>query len=181
MALGAFQTERLVKTLSEMPLGARLARFWGAPMPPVTSRERPRAPRERPNDVPERLRSLSGASPERPGSAPRRARALQGGPGASRGRIGVRFGGQIGHKRCIFRCFFEHSVIMLLIQQSPRFCISIRFFFFPSGAAVCAQHMEYGPVDRFPLSLAAYLTARGASLAPHVGSIFTVLAFPSLS
>ena len=142
MALGAFQTERLVKTLSEMPLGARLARFWGAPMPPVTSRKRPRAPRERPNDVPERPRSLSGASPERPGSAPRRARALQGGPGASRGRIGVRFGGQIGHKRCIFRCFFEHSVIMLLIQQSPRFCISIRFFFFPSGAAVCAQHME---------------------------------------
>ena len=142
MALGAFQTERLVKTLSEMPLGARLARFWGAPMPPVTSRERPRAPRERPNDVPERLRSLSGASPERPGSAPRRARALQGGPGASRGRIGVRFGGQIGHKRCIFRCFFEHSVIMLLMQQSPRFCISIRFFFFPSGAAVCAQHLE---------------------------------------
>ena len=111
-------------------------------MPPVTSRERPRAPRERPNDVPERLRSVSGASPERPGSAPRRARALQGGPGASRGRIGVRFGCQIGHKRCIFRCFFEHSVIMLLIQQSPRFCISIRFFFFPSGVAVCAQHIQ---------------------------------------
>ena len=111
MALGAFQTERLVKTLSEMPLGARLARFWGAPMPPVTSRKRPRAPRERPNDVPERLRSLSGASPERPGSAPRRARALQGRPGASRERFGVRFRGPIGTFRIDFRTVLSHACV----------------------------------------------------------------------
>ena len=113
MAVGAFQTELLVKTLSEMPLGARLARFWNAPMAPVTSRERPGAPRERPNDVPERLRSLSGASPERPGSAPRRARALQGRPGASRGRFGVRFGGQIGPSGIDFR------TVLLRVHTMP--------------------------------------------------------------
>ena len=42
----------------------------------------------------------------------------------------------------IFRGFSVHFVIMFLIVQSPRFCISQRFVFFPSGAAVCAQHLE---------------------------------------
>ncbi len=42
----------------------------------------------------------------------------------------------------IFRGFSIHFVIMFLIVQSPRFCISQRFVFFPSGAAVCAQHLE---------------------------------------
>ena len=30
----------------------------------------------------------------------------------------------------------------LLLMQLPRFCINYRFSSFPSGAAVCAQHME---------------------------------------
>ena len=125
-----------------MPLGARLARFWGAPMPPVTSRKRPRAPRERPNDVPERPRSLSGASPERLGSAPRRARALQGGPGASRGRIGVHFGGQIGHKRCIFRCF-SHLCLQTSehAAHSYRACLLHSFqSFFGHGVWITAKN-----------------------------------------
>ncbi|MEC9172179.1 MAG: hypothetical protein VYC97_06220 [SAR324 cluster bacterium] len=31
---------------------------------------------------------------------------------------------------------------MLLSLQYPRFCNYLHFAFFPSGAAVCAQHME---------------------------------------
>ena len=51
-------------------------------------------------------------------------------------------------QNCICQCFFELSVIMLLMMQSPRFCISLPLFFFPSGAAVCAQHMEsVAPLD----------------------------------
>ena len=174
MALGAFQTERLVKTLSEMPLGARLAQFWGAPMPPVSSRERPRAPRERPNDVPERPQSLSGASPERLRSAPRRARALQGGPGASRGRIGVHFGGQIGHKRCIFRCFSH-----LCLQTSEHAAHSYR---------ACCLHsfqsflgMVYGLLQKIPagIHLLLFMTTlqRGGTCAAHgIGAKLAILA-----
>ena len=35
--------------------------------------------------------------------------------------------------------------IMLLLMLYPRFCIYLRFAFFPSGAAVCAQHIRRLP------------------------------------
>ena len=46
--------------------------------------------------------------------------------------------------------------IMFLLMQYPRFCIYLRFAFFPSGAAVCAPHMEFSPVDPESMPVIAF-------------------------
>ena len=128
MVLGAFQTERLTKTLSEMLLWARLAQFWGAPMPPVSSRERPRAPRERPNDVPERPRSLSGASPERPGIACDGACLSDWAPKAVLERLGLDFGlsGEVRVISWDASCVRFSHVLALHVTPCLRACDNVR-------------------------------------------------------
>ena len=152
-------------------------------MPPVTSRKRPRAPRERPNDVPARPRSLSGASPERLGSAPRRARALQGGPGASRGRIGVHFGGQIGHKRCIFRCF-SHLCLQTSehAAHSYRACFLHSFqSFFGHGVWITAKNPCWHSLAAFHDHPAArrYVRSTSAASRRECRACQTVISFSS--
>ena len=59
------------------------------------------------------------------------------------GRAGLGFGTLRGH---VLPCLLLHLALryaMLLLMQLPRFCSSLRLSSFPSGAAVCAQHMEF--------------------------------------
>ena len=70
---------------------------------------------------------------------------------------------------------------MLLFMQLPRLFIYVRFACFSSGAAVCAQHMEFSPPDQGPMGVISLLASLGASLGPYVGSFFVLVAFPGLS
>ena len=93
------------------------------------------------------------------------------------GRAGLGFGTLRGH---VLPCLLLHLALryaMLLLMQLPRFCIYQRFSFFPSGAAVCAQHMELVTSTQSQSDPYLFWT----SLAPHVGSFFVLGASLGLS
>ena len=58
------------------------------------------------------------------------------------GRAGLGFGSLWAH---VLACILLHPVLRnqkLFFMQQPHFFVYMRFAFFPSGAAVSAQHME---------------------------------------
>ena len=67
---------------------------------------------------------------------------------------------------CFNPCLLLQLVLhnaKLLLMQLPRFCFYLRLSSFPSGAAVCAQHMEFSGLDPKPKSPMAVLDSLGAS------------------
>ena len=93
------------------------------------------------------------------------------------GWAGLGFGTLRGH---VLPCLLLHLTLryaMLLLLQSPRFCIYLRLSSFPSGAAVCAQHVEFSHLDPPSNGVVAVFDSLGASR----WLIFRSLVSPGLS